>query len=77
MPVKLSTTLSKLLAIPNGINAKLLEELHLFMKKNDCSENHRNNTLKTSIAFANFLGPEQSFHDCFFWVLAKIAKLST
>ena len=32
------------------------------MKKNDCSESHRNK-IETSIAFANFLGPEQSFHE--------------
>lgn len=63
MPVKLSTTLSKISSIPNNVNAKLLEELHLFMKKNDCSESHHNNTLKTSIAFASFLGPEQSFYE--------------
>jgi hypothetical protein len=40
-----------------------LEDIHVFMKKNDCSESHRNNTLKTSIAFANFLGPRKSFYE--------------
>ena len=49
--------------LANDVNAKLLEDFHLFMKKNDCLESHRNNTLKTSIAFANFLCPEESLYE--------------
>jgi len=33
------------------------------MKSTGASESHCNNTLKTAIAFARFLGPDQSFYD--------------
>ena len=41
MPVRLSTTVSKIASIPN----------------------HTNNTLKTNMAFAQFLGPDVTFYD--------------
>lgn len=33
------------------------------MKTTGASESHRNITLKTAMAFAHFLGPDQSFYD--------------
>jgi len=33
------------------------------MKSTSASESHCNNTLKTAIAFAHFIGPDQSFFD--------------
>ena len=63
MPVKLSTTLSKIPSVPNSTNADLLDGLYHFMKSTGASESYCNNTLKTSIAFARFLGPDQSFYD--------------
>jgi integrase/recombinase XerD len=63
MPVRLSTTLSKISSVPNPTNASLLDELYTFMQTTGASESHCNNTLKTAIAFANFLGPTESFHD--------------
>ena len=33
------------------------------MKSTGASESHCNNTLKTAIAFAHFIGPDQSFYD--------------
>jgi hypothetical protein len=62
MPLKLSTTLSKLSSVPNAINASLLDELYAFMQTTGASESHCNNTLKTAIAFAYFLGSTGSFH---------------
>jgi hypothetical protein len=38
-------------------------ELYEFMRNNDLSERHINNTLKTNLAFANFLGADISFND--------------
>ena len=38
-------------------------ELYEFMRNNDLSERHINNTLKTNLAFANFLGADISFYD--------------
>jgi hypothetical protein len=38
-------------------------ELYDFMKNNGSSERHMNNTLKTNLAFAEFLGPDTSFKD--------------
>jgi hypothetical protein len=63
MPVRLSTTLSKIPSVPNSTNASLLDGLYHFMKSTGASESYCNNTLKTSIAFARFLGPDQSFYD--------------
>jgi hypothetical protein len=63
MPVRLSTTLSKIPSVPNSVNADLLDGLYHFMKSTGASESHCNNTLKSSIAFARFLGPDQSFYD--------------
>jgi hypothetical protein len=34
-----------------------------FMKNNGLPERHMNNTLKTNLAFAEFLGANISFHD--------------
>ena len=63
MPVRLSTTLSKISSMPNSTNADLLDGLYAFMKSTGASESHCNNTLKTAIAFARYLGPDQSFYD--------------
>jgi integrase/recombinase XerD len=63
LPVRLTTTLSKISSVPNPINAGLLDELYAFMQTAGASESHCNNTLKTAIAFANFLGSSESYHD--------------
>ena len=49
--------------MPNSTNADLLDGLYAFMKSTGASESHCNNTLKTAIAFARYLGPDQSFYD--------------
>ncbi|MGA9934374.1 MAG: hypothetical protein WBP83_04555 [Nitrososphaeraceae archaeon] len=36
---------------------------HDYLIGNDLSVHHVNNNLKAAISFANYLGPEQSFHD--------------
>lgn len=63
MPVRLSTTLTKIQSVANTVNGSLLLELHDYMKNNGSSESHMNNTLKTNSLFARFLGPEVSFYD--------------
>lgn len=63
MPVRLSTTLSKLSATANTVNGSLLLELYDYMKKNGSSDSHINNTLKTNSLFAEFLRASQSFYD--------------
>lgn len=63
MPVRLSTTLSKMSLVPNPVNAGLLDNLYHFMKEMGASESHCNNTLKTAMAYAHFLGSDQSFYD--------------
>jgi len=56
MPVRLSTTVSKISSsLSNKTDASLLMELYQFMKENGLSESHMNNTLKTNTAFARFL----------------------
>jgi integrase/recombinase XerD len=63
MPTKLSTTVSKIQTISNPINANVIEEFHKCMKENDSSERHQNNALKVVIAYAKFLGSDNTFYD--------------
>jgi len=63
VPVRLSTALSKISSVPNSVNADLLDRLYIFMKSTGASESHCNNTLKTAIAFARYLGSDQSFYE--------------
>ena len=61
MPVKLSTTVSKIESLSNGVNSKLISELCDYMKKNGLSDSHINNTLKTNTLFSEFLGEKFLF----------------
>jgi hypothetical protein len=63
MPVRLSTTVTKIASLPNSTNAALMTEFYEYMKNNAASESHTNNSLKTNMAFAEFLGPDVSFYD--------------
>jgi hypothetical protein len=61
MPTKLSTTLKKIVLVPNPENAELISEFHKFMMSNGASERHQNNNLKAIISFAKYLGPSVTF----------------
>ena len=63
MPVRLSTTISKISSLLNSNNASLITEFYHYMKNNGASESHTNNSLKTDMAFVKFLGPNFSFYD--------------
>jgi site-specific recombinase XerD len=63
MPVKLSTTISKIESLSNSVNSSLISELCDYMKKNGLSDSHINNTLKTNMLFSEFLGTGVSFYD--------------
>jgi hypothetical protein len=63
MPIKLSTTIRKIQAIPNPVNVELLGEFLEYMRKNGSSEHHQNNNLKVMMGFGNFLGAKKSFLD--------------
>ena len=63
MPVKLSTTIAKIPNIPSLVNVDIVNEFLKYMKKNGSSEHHQNNNLKVVIAYANFLGKDNSFYD--------------
>ncbi|MGA9934647.1 MAG: hypothetical protein WBP83_05945, partial [Nitrososphaeraceae archaeon] len=59
MPTTLTTTVRHIIdAVPNSLNSELLSELHSYMKHNNASERHQNNTLKVMIAYARYLGPD-------------------
>src|SRR5690349_12080259 len=57
MPIKLSTTVQKIVSLPNKANSLLLSEFYEYMNAYDISESHQNNNLKVMIAFAKHLGP--------------------
>jgi integrase/recombinase XerD len=63
MPQKLSTTVSKISHVPNSMNSSIIQEFHRFMQSSGCSERNQNNNLKAIIAFANFIGHDNSFDD--------------
>jgi len=63
MPVKLSTTITKIESLSNSVNSRLISELCDYMKKNGLSDSHINNTLKTNMLFSEFLGAGVSFYD--------------
>jgi hypothetical protein len=60
MPVRLpATTVSKIASSsPNSTNAALISEFYQYMKDNGTPDSHTNNSLKTNMAFAQFLGPD-------------------
>ena len=51
MPVKLSTTVTKISLIRNSTNQVLVREFYDFMKSNVCSDKHINNNLKAIMNF--------------------------
>ena len=57
MPVKLSTTIKSIAAVPNSTNATLLNEFYEYMK---ASESCQNGNLKI-LYFARFLGIDAVF----------------
>ena len=63
MPVRLSTTVSKIQILPNSTNAILLTEFYQYMRNNGSSDSHMNNSLKTNMAFATFIGSDTTFYD--------------
>ena len=63
MPVRLSTTVSKIASLHNATDAVLMTEFYQYMKNNGASDSHTNNSLKTNMTFAKFLGPEVTFYD--------------
>jgi integrase/recombinase XerD len=62
MPIKLSTTVSKIGRVPNRTNAKIILDFHKYMQARGSSEHHQNNNLKAIIAFAMFLGSDTAFY---------------
>jgi hypothetical protein len=63
MPIKLTTTISKIVNVPNNTNSILIKEFYEYKVKNDTSERNQNNYLKAIIPFAMFLGPDITFYD--------------
>ena len=63
MPSKLSTLVSKISAIPNYENTKIIDEFYHYMKENGASEKHMTNELQTVLYYATFLGPNNCLLD--------------
>jgi integrase/recombinase XerD len=61
MPVKLSTTVTKISLIRNPTNQLLVREFYDFMKSNGCSEKHINNNLKAVMNFDGTLDSKTCF----------------
>jgi integrase/recombinase XerD len=63
MPSKLSTLVSKISAVPNHNNAKIIDEFYHYMEENGASEKHMTNELQTVLYYATFLGPDNCLLD--------------
>jgi hypothetical protein len=63
MPSKLSTLVSKISAISNPNNAKIIDEFYHYMKENGASEKHMTNELQAVLYYATFLGPNNCLLD--------------
>jgi integrase/recombinase XerD len=63
MPSKLSTTLSKIVTVPNPTNSTLIGEFYQYTKTIGNSERHQNNRMKMNIAIENSLGKDVTFYD--------------
>jgi hypothetical protein len=63
MPATLSCTISKIITIPNKVNADIVSEYREYMSNNGASERHQNNALKAIIGYAKFLGENTTFYD--------------
>lgn len=55
MPIKLSTTVQKIVSLQDKANSLLFTEFYEYMKANNVSESRQNNNLKVMIAFAKHL----------------------
>ena len=62
MPVKLSTTVNNINAIPNQENQAQVKGFYEFMKSSNTSEKYQNNNLKTMIAFGKSIESSISFY---------------
>jgi hypothetical protein len=49
MPLKLTTTVSKIATVPNPTNANIINEFNQYMKVNGASEHNQNNNSKVVI----------------------------
>ena len=63
LPLKLTTTISKIRSVPNHTNSVIISDFNEYLKSIGCSEHHQNNNLKAAIAFARFLGPDITFYE--------------
>jgi len=62
MVAKLSTTINKIVSLPNSSNGKILNEFLIYMKGNGSSERHQNNNLNVIIEFSNFFDSNTTFY---------------
>jgi hypothetical protein len=61
MPSKLSTLVSKISAIPNPNNARIIDEFYHYMQENGASEKHMINELQTVLYYSAFICPLCSY----------------
>ncbi|MGC2384870.1 MAG: hypothetical protein WA631_17355 [Nitrososphaeraceae archaeon] len=63
MPTKLSTTDPRIGYLPNSTNTTIIEVFHEYMKDNESSERHQHNVLNGVIAYAKFLGSDDTIYE--------------
>ena len=47
----------------NTVNRNLVKEFYGYMTERDLSKNHKINNLKVVMSFADYLGPQITFHE--------------
>ena len=63
MPFTLQTLTKKIETMSNTVNRNLVNEFYSYMIKRDLSKNHKINNLKVVMSYADYLGPEITFHN--------------
>ena len=63
MPFTLQTITKKIECIPDRVNRNLGKDFRNYMLEMDLSKNHQINNLKVVVSFANYLGPNVTFHN--------------
>jgi hypothetical protein len=63
MPFTLQTLTRKIETMPNTVNRNLVNEFYSYMTERDLSKNHKINNLKVVMSYADYLGPQITFHE--------------
>jgi hypothetical protein len=63
MPFTLQTLTKKIEHVANPVNRSVVNQFYDYMTERDLSKNHKINNLKVVMSYADYLGPQTTFHN--------------